>query len=868
MSAPRRDVYNGPGSDWQSSDLVIPEDVISVYNVTLGTYLNESDIRLLFDSFYSGYTLAAGHLIRINFRKPIWIKEAKIVDPTAAKTYFSNDIKRRYETVDADVVTFSGCPDERADLVDSACYRVSLENASGVSKDVCVFIRKSLERRVFPQEYSNWADSGLVSASDLNIEASNFGPSASHTVYHRWDEIFQRGNRNSIWLDPGADINLYFNRPIWADEMELFQYQGANAALGNALPLNQVSHRVTLPTGETLDFTGTDNKSIVKSKITGVRFRNVSGAGLYVTHIAIRKSHSREVFPEAGSNWRDEEVVASDEVHVGTPSVWNTVALSYLNARALFDDGMFGAGLSLPAAASAVLYFRKPIWLDEFEVFSSATAQLNSVVTRSWVLEDGTVVPEGADTTISVVKSKVVAVGLLNPGVAPVTVTHVSLKKYHHRMTFAEDGALFATEMADVIESDDIDEDESSWGGASQSKEEWNKPLHFKGPGKELNNGDTVEIWLNRPMWIDEMEVLDKTTRVAYTGADISRGYVLPDGSTVTDATAARKTLVKTKVVGLVFTSALLAPANVVLSVKKYHHRMVFPEESAVFRVDPYEFAVPDDVHNVLQGVATWLTKRQIENLLMGSIHRASETFTLAAVDQMTVFFKHPVWADELEVLDSPNGNAIVATTVERRYMPVEGGVVADTTGYKTIIKRKIRAVQIVNVSGAPVTFNIISVKKYHHRMVFPEDGAVFTTEPNLVEATGTVSVAGAGPQSGEIGLSIATNKGKIKRIVVVRTSVGGTAYTADSLRVNVSDKAVTTPTDGLNSLYYEDSLEPAAVTGKVINKTDYNFGEIMFNSRTTPTPDGKVYVSVYRTGGAVDSAETYTVIVQGERCT
>jgi hypothetical protein len=166
--------------------------------------------------------------------------------------------------------------------------------------------------------------------------------------------------------------------------------------------------------------------------------------------------------------------------------------------------------------------------------------------------------------------------------------SHISVKKYHHRTVFPEEGSNWQDD--EFIGLDDCWINSCNWNSVQATKPQIAQV--FERPGLTLDDTKLAQIVFNRPFYIDEIEVIDAPNGNAFTGAEISRRYLLADaapGTWVLDVSADRKTLAKTKISAVQFQNNTGADKVITISLKKYHHRQVFPEEGAIFDTQPQE---------------------------------------------------------------------------------------------------------------------------------------------------------------------------------------------------------------------------------------------------------------------------------------
>ena len=133
-----------------------------------------------------------------------------------------------------------------------------------------------------------------------------------------------------------------------------------------------------------------------------------------------------------------------------------------------------------------------------------------------------------------------------------------------------------------------------------------------------------------------------------------------------------------------------------------------------------------------------------------------------------------------------------------------------------------------------------------------------------------TVSLTKANAQTDEDSVFMTPSVGiaNVTRIAVHLASKSGTAYTTDSLSVElfqVENTDSTTPVSaGPESFYKRTGCEPAAVAsgGQVFDDSD--FSQPLEIANQTAGQNGTISVRLKRTGGAADSAESYEVQVWG----
>lgn len=134
-----------------------------------------------------------------------------------------------------------------------------------------------------------------------------------------------------------------------------------------------------------------------------------------------------------------------------------------------------------------------------------------------------------------------------------------------------------------------------------------------------------------------------------------------------------------------------------------------------------------------------------------------------------------------------------------------------------------------------------------------------------------TVSLSGANDQGDTDSQFMEANVGiaRVLRVALHRTAKSGTAYTADSLEIEIFQKenvdATDPAVDGPDSFYNRTGIEPAAVASGGLGFDDSDFAEPIQIANQTATQEGKISVRLNRTGGAADSRETYSCQIWGE---
>lgn len=566
----------------------------------------------------------------------------------------------------------------------------------------------------------------------------------------------------------------------------------------------------------------------------------------------------------------NDETVISEDVHYGVPSVWGGAPLTAADGALLFDNGVFGAGKSLPAAASATIYFNKPVFLDEFEVFVGQTAVQSLVIGRGWVTADGAIITDAvAESTKSLVKTKITAITLTNNSGVAVMVSYTSLKKYHHRVTFPEESTNW--QDREFVVPDDVSS--ADVGGMDLSPEQIRKvfmgDVHAP-PWITVPDHTTVRVYFRYPIWADELEIIDENGN-ALTDSAVHRIYATCGGVVVEETdNLSKKTLIKDKIKSLELRTGANPVAFGLISVKKYHHRTVFPEDGSNWT--DRETVLTDDI-SVSNSSFTGQTSTETlwDNLFAKGLD--GPTYSLPVGGDIYIAFKTPVWVDEVEFAtgwDFLPGQHLLVTEgfVTLKYYDMQS--TEFPVGEESVwrIKKKISALKFTNTSGSPVTVENIPIKRFHHRTVFPEEGTpAFTTAQRYLQSYGGVPLAGAAPTA-EVGISFSptTRKGKVKRILIYRTAKAGTAYTGNSLDVVLRSRSIAPASTARNihTLYRTTGLEPDVADGHTVEENEVNIGEIFFRN-TDPIQTDQIYVTIARAGGDGTSSESYAVLIQGE---
>jgi len=136
-------------------------------------------------------------------------------------------------------------------------------------------------------------------------------------------------------------------------------------------------------------------------------------------------------------------------------------------------------------------------------------------------------------------------------------------------------------------------------------------------------------------------------------------------------------------------------------------------------------------------------------------------------------------------------------------------------------------------------------------------------------DATSYLELRAAAPLGySNFSFSPATGKGKINQIRIVRMANAGTAYTANSRRVEIHEcfyNGGAPPTPDADTTIYRtaDNLEPSA-GGTLLNTSDVVFGDITVINLDA-TYQGYISVAITALGGAADSEEDYYIKITGE---